>query len=150
MSCADPAIGLHLLGLVLAQRLGAVTEAEADAAAALRDEFRAAVVAMVPVGTVLALPSAPCTAVDKTSPAPASLDAFRSNVMAITAIAGLAGLPQISLPVELLGGGGGGGGPVGLSFIGWPGGDEALLELARTLEPFCHCHPALVDRGPSG
>ena len=126
---------------------GAVTEAEADAAAALRDEFRAAVVAMVPVGTVLALPSAPCTAVDKTSPAPASLDAFRSNAMAITAIAGLAGLPQISLPVELLGGGGGGG-PVGFSFIGWPGGDEALLELARTREPFCH--PALVARGPGG
>jgi amidase len=27
--------------------------------------------------------------------------------------------------------------PVGLSFIGWAGGDEALLDLAVKLAPFC-------------
>ena len=120
---------------------GAVTPAQAAAAAALRDEYHAAVRALVPPGTIMAVPSAPCTAIDKTSPDPADLDAFRSNAMAITAIAGLAGLPQVSLPVDLLDGAKGG--PVGLSFIGWHGGDEALLELACSLEPLCH--PALVD-----
>ena len=34
-------------------------------------------------------------------------------------------------------------GPVGLSLIGWAGGDEALLELAESLEGFCH--PDLVE-----
>jgi amidase len=27
--------------------------------------------------------------------------------------------------------------PVGLSFIGWPGSDEALLDLAATVARFC-------------
>jgi Asp-tRNA(Asn)/Glu-tRNA(Gln) amidotransferase A subunit family amidase len=46
---------------------------------------------------------------------------------------------QVSLPVDIIEGQG----PVGLSFIGWSGGDEALLELAITLEGYCH--PTLVS-----
>ena len=34
-------------------------------------------------------------------------------------------------------------GPVGLSFIGWAGGDEALLDLVGELERFCD--PRLID-----
>ena len=65
-------------------------------------------------------------------------DAFRSNAMATNAIAGLSGLPQVSLPAAVVGGEG----PVGLSLVGWAGGDEALLGLALALERFCR--PDLV------
>jgi amidase len=37
-------------------------------------------------------------------------------------------LPQISIPIGTVSGC-----PAGLSFIGWPGGDEALLDLACEL-----------------
>jgi len=47
-----------------------------------------------------------------------------------TCLAGHAGLPQISIPA-----GEAAGCPMGLSFIGWQGGDEALLDLAVRLEP---------------
>lgn len=50
--------------------------------------------------------------------------------LASTCLAGHAGLPQISIPA-----GEAAGGLVGLSFIGWAGGDEALLDLALRLEP---------------
>ena len=45
--------------------------------------------------------------------------------------AGLSGLPQVSLPL-----GEAQGCPVGISFIGWAGGDEALLDLAVSLGEF--------------
>ena len=47
-----------------------------------------------------------------------------------TCLAGHAGLPQISIPATEAAGC-----PIGLSFIGWKGGDEALLDLAVRLEP---------------
>lgn len=122
---------------------GAITEAEAAAAAELKETYTAAVKDMLPPGTVIVVPSAPCTALPTFSTAD-EMDAFRSNAMAISSIAGLSGLPQISLPVDLLEGEGEALGPVGLSFIGWEGGDEALLELAVSLEGYCH--PSLVDR----
>jgi amidase len=52
--------------------------------------------------------------------------------MALTCIAGVSGLPQVTLPAGTVEGC-----PVGLSFIGWAGGDEALLDLAVTLGPCC-------------
>jgi amidase len=52
--------------------------------------------------------------------------------MRLTCIAGLGGLPQVSMPVGTVDGC-----PVGLSFVGWPGGDEALLDLAAALARFC-------------
>jgi amidase len=45
--------------------------------------------------------------------------------MALTCIAGLGGLPQISMPVLTVNGC-----PVGVSLIGTPGSDEQLIELA--------------------
>jgi amidase len=52
--------------------------------------------------------------------------------MRLTCIAGLGGLPQVSIPVGIVEGC-----PVGLSFIGWPGGDEALLDLAVAVSRTC-------------
>ncbi|MGJ4887871.1 amidase [Bradyrhizobium sp. HKCCYLS3077] len=50
------------------------------------------------------------------------------RIVDLTCIAGLTGLPQVSLPVATSGPI-----PVGLSLIGWRGGDASLLAAARTL-----------------
>jgi amidase len=60
------------------------------------------------------------------------LETHRLQVMRLTCTAGLAGLPQISIPAGTVAGC-----PAGLSFIGWAGSDEVLLELATTLSPHC-------------
>jgi amidase len=52
----------------------------------------------------------------------------RNRVLGLTAMAGLAGLPQISLPLANLKGS-----PLGLSLIAGPGKDTMLLALAKTL-----------------
>ncbi|RBP78237.1 amidase [Marinomonas rhizomae] len=56
------------------------------------------------------------------------LAAYRNQLMDITAIAGLAGLPQLHLPVCTLHGA-----PCGLSLVGSKGTDLALIEFAKTL-----------------
>jgi len=85
----------------------------------------------VPPGTVLCLPTVPCVAPDVDADA-ATLDDFRARVMALTCIAGVSGLPQVTIPAAQAGGL-----PVGLSFIGWHGADETLLALAQRLAPYC-------------
>jgi amidase len=52
--------------------------------------------------------------------------------MRLTCIAGLAGVPQISIPIGTISGC-----PAGLSFIGSPGADEVLLDLACRLAHLC-------------
>jgi amidase len=108
-----------------------VTREEADAARAVIAEARAHISRVAVPGTLLGLPSAPCIAplADGT---PADMDRFRTRVMRLTCSAGVAGLPQISIPAGTLDGC-----PVGLSFIAWPGGDEALLDLACALGRHC-------------
>jgi len=104
-----------------------VGEAEAQAARRVHDAARAHLRALAAPGTVLALPTAPGIAPRADSPAEA-LESYRVRVMRLTCSAGLAGLPQVSLPVGTVAGC-----PVGLSFIAWAGGDEALLDLAVAL-----------------
>ena len=55
---------------------------------------------------------------------------FRDRTLTLTCIAGLARLPQVTLPVALVKGA-----PVGLSLIGRHGRDRALLALAARLAP---------------
>jgi amidase len=115
------------LGPGIKERIGfaaRVTAAEADAARRIHEAARAHIRGLVPPGAIVALPTAPCAAPLIDMPAPA-LESFRTRVMRLTCISGLSGLPQVSLPVGTVGGL-----PVGLSFIGWAGGDEALLDLA--------------------
>jgi amidase len=50
------------------------------------------------------------------------------RIVDLTCIAGLTGLPQVSLPLASAGSL-----PVGLSLIGWRGSDRALVALARSL-----------------
>ena len=104
-----------------------VTKRDYAGAAKQRTRIRARVRSMARPGTVLALPSAPCIALPLDTSAD-DLEVFRKRAMRLTCIAGLSGVPQISISAGLVAGC-----PVGLSFIGWAGGDEILLDLAVKL-----------------
>jgi amidase len=113
------------------EMVATITAAETAAAQQVREGVRARLRELVPPGTILCLPTAPVIA-PKTDTPPEGLEFFRANTLALTCIAGHAGLPQVTLPAANVEGC-----PVGLSFIGWAGGDKALLDLAVKLAPFC-------------
>ena len=73
---------------------------------------------------MLCLPTAPGIAPRLNTP-PAEVEAFRANAFALLPIAGLARLPQISLPLGTFDGC-----PLGLSMIGPRGGDQGMLDWA--------------------
>jgi amidase len=107
----------------------AATVSERDAEMARQEQKRARehIRALIAPGTVLALPTAPSIA-PRVDTGAEALESFRVGVMRLTCISGMSGLPQVTLPVGLVAGC-----PVGLSFIAWHGGDEALLDLAVKL-----------------
>jgi amidase len=79
-------------------------------------------------GTVLVIPTTPGRALAKTAPA-AEIGSFYAKALPLNAIAGHAGLPQVTLPAVRIDGC-----PLGLSIVGPRGADRALLKLAETLE----------------
>ena len=109
----------------------AITPEEIQAAKEVRQRVRERVFSLATPDTILCLPTAPVIAPKTDAPAE-DLEFFRANTMALTCIAGHTGLPQITIPAANVEGC-----PAGLSFIGWPGGDEALLDLAVAMQPFC-------------
>jgi amidase len=122
------------LGPGIKERMAfAATVSEAAAASSRRivENARAHIRALIPRGTVLCLPPAPSIAPRIDTPADA-LETFRVRVMRLSCMAGLSGLPQIVIPAGTISGC-----PIGLSFVGWVGGDEALLDLACALSRFC-------------
>jgi amidase len=104
-----------------------VSERDADMAREEQKRAREQICTLVQPGTVAALPTAPCIA-PRIDTGAEALESFRVRVMRLTCVAGLSGLPQVTLPVGSISGC-----PVGLSFIAWHGGDEALLDLAVQL-----------------
>ena len=108
-----------------------VTRAQADASREVVNKARDHIRQIVVPGTVLALPTAPSIApkIETTGP---ELEEFRTRVMRLTCTSGISGLPQMSIPAATINGC-----PIGLSFIGWAGGDEALLNLACELSRHC-------------
>ena len=78
-------------------------------------------------GAVLIIPTTPGLA-PQFDAADEELAAYRNQLMDITAIAGLAGLPQLHLPVCTLHGA-----PCGLSLVSSKGTDLALIEFAKRL-----------------
>ena len=108
-----------------------VTQTQANSSRAIMAAARNHVRALVKPGTVVALPTAPCIAPKIDTPQDA-LESYRTRVMRLTCTAGIGGLPQVSIPAGTVSGC-----PVGLSFIGWAGGDEALLDLAAQISRHC-------------
>jgi amidase len=103
----------------------ATDPAKAAAARRFRDSFRTRIRALLRGGAVLAYPTSPMPA-PKLDVSPGWQQAIRERTMGVTAIAGLAGLCEVSIPgawVE--------GAPVGLSLVAAPGRDRALLALAE-------------------
>lgn len=104
-----------------------VPQSEADAAKPEREAFTARLRDALPDGTVACLPTAPGIA-PKLDTSAEDLVAHRGQVIALTAIAGLAGLPQVTMPLANIDGC-----PLGLSIIAGPGQDVMLLALAESM-----------------
>ena len=75
-------------------------------------------------GAVLAYPTSPCPAPKLTS-TNAEQEAVRARTIGVTAIAGMCGLPEVTIPAGRVDGA-----PVGMSLVAAPGRDRALLDLA--------------------
>lgn len=105
----------------------AITAAQVAASRPVRARYAAHVRALVPSDTALIVPSAPCVALLRDAADEVVGDFYR-RALALTSIAGHAGAPQVSLPVAHERGR-----PLGVSVVGGPGCDRALLDLASRL-----------------
>jgi amidase len=83
---------------------------------------------ILPAGTALLVPTAPHVAPALSSDNDGLETSYRHQAMNLLCVAGLGGLPQISLPMAELHGL-----PIGLSLIGDQGTDLPLLEFAKKL-----------------
>lgn len=111
-----------------------ITTADVAQAQAVRDTLRRQLDALLTPGTVLCLPSAPTVAPLRGS-AVETLEEFRSKSMRMLCLAGLAGTPQLSIPVATMGEG-----PLGLSLMMQRGADRALLDFVAAQDlrdPHC-------------
>jgi amidase len=108
----------------------AISAVRADEASRAAAEISARVRELLGADGIAVLPSAASVAPRRDAEASA-VDAVRLRTMAITCIAGLAGLPQVSIPfvaatadAPL---------PVGVSLLGPPGSDRALIAIATAV-----------------
>jgi amidase len=104
-----------------------ISRDQVAAADEVRDRARARMRALLDGGAVLCLPTSPAPAPLKGLPL-GDTDRFRGRTLTLTCIAGLAGLPQVTMPLGRVDGA-----PVGLSLIGRAGTDAMLLELAEAV-----------------
>ena len=122
-------------GPTIAPRFGwlsGISDSAVPHAQIIRDQVSARVNALLAQGYWLVFPTAPCV--------PPLLSAgedvrasFYRRTLTVDAIAGHAGLPQITLPLARRFRASTNGLPVGLSILGAAGDDEALLAFATTL-----------------
>ena len=104
-----------------------VSESDVTEAQKRRELFSERVYNLLSDGSVLCLPTSPGIA-PKCGASGVELDDFRGRAMALLCAAGLAGLPQISLPLARLNNC-----PLGLSLVARRGADMELLTLAEDL-----------------
>ena len=103
----------------------ATDPARAAAARRFRDAVRTRLRALLAGGAVLAYPTSPIPA-PKLDVGLEAQQAIRERTIGVTAIAGLAGLCEVTIPAARVEGA-----PVGLSLVAAPGRDRALLALAE-------------------
>jgi amidase len=101
-----------------------VSEEERKAAEVTRQAYKARIEEILGIDGVLMLPTVPSIAPLRDLPA-AALQDYRERALSILCIAGLSGLPQVSMPLAILDSC-----PLGLSLIGPRGSDRALVALA--------------------
>ena len=104
-----------------------VTDADLAGPRAVREELTARMADLLADNAVLCLPAAP-TPAPRREASFESLGDLRKRTMMLTCIAGLARLPQITIPAGAVGDA-----PVGLSLIAARGNDAMLLALARAI-----------------
>ena len=92
-----------------------------------REEITRRMDDMLRSNAVLAMPSAPGAALPRNS-APEIVDGLRSRALPMLCIAGIARLPQVSLPLATVDGC-----PLGLSLVAARGNDVLLLDIARRI-----------------
>lgn len=92
-----------------------------------RYTFRAEMVELLGNDTVLVMPTVPSAAPFK-SASPDDLKDYREAALRLLCLSGLSGFPQITLPVGMVDGA-----PFGLSLIGPPESDIALIRLGRRI-----------------
>jgi amidase len=105
----------------------AVTDEQVATAQAFRTTFRARLLDLLGADGVLVMPTMPDVA-PLVSADDAGLESYRNRAIQMLCIAGLAGLPQLSLPLATRLGA-----PLGLSLVGPPGSDSSLVRLAQRL-----------------
>jgi amidase len=121
------------LGPGVRERMAWVATINAEdvaAAQAVRDAARRQMDALLAGNAVLVLPTVSGIAPLLNTPA-AELDDFRARAMSLLCIAGLAGLPQVSLPLATLQGC-----PLGVSLVAARGNDTLLLALAKRIAQY--------------
>jgi amidase len=104
-----------------------IDERTASRYRAFRQQIAARVRALVSDGTGLVIPTTPGPALPK-SMSPDDIWGFYKMALVLNAIAGHAGLLQVTMPVAWLEGC-----PLGLSVVGAPTSDRALLAFARAI-----------------
>jgi amidase len=108
-----------------------VTDDDAAKANEVRRRARERMSGVIKPGTIVALPTSPSIA-PLVNSTPEQFEAFRVRALRLTCTSVLSGLPQVTIPIGTVSGC-----PAGLSFIGWRGGDETLLDLAVKLSRYC-------------
>ena len=98
----------------------------------IQEQVKARVNALLAQGCWLVFPTAPCVPPLLTAGEEVRASFYR-RTLTVDAIAGHAGLPQITLPLPKRFTASVGDLPVGLSILGAAGDDEALLAFATTL-----------------
>jgi len=104
-----------------------ISEQDCSRAAAVRHAARARMRELLAPGAILCLPTTPFPA-PLCGQALSVLDPLRDRITRLCCHGGLTGVPQVSIPgcaVDGL--------PIGLSIVGGPGGDAALVAVARAL-----------------
>ena len=102
-----------------------LTKAEIADAQAIRDHVRALTIKMLDTDTVVVLPTTPGIAIPLKMPED-ELNIFRAKALELLCTAGLAGLPQLSMPLTIMDGC-----PLGLSIMAGRGMDEQLIEIIQ-------------------